>query len=125
MVIKSAETTPLVALKMCELIQKAGFPKGSINLVSGYGKTVGAAIAKHMDIDKVAFTGSTATGRAIMKASAESNLKDITLELGGKGPVSGCPSFLDLTEANRSVRTSSLRMRISNKPSTGLSGECT
>ncbi len=87
-VIKSAETTPLTALKMCELIVKAGFPAGSINLVSGYGKTVGAAIAQHMDIDKVAFTGSTVTGRSILKAAAGSNLKKVTLELGGKSPVS-------------------------------------
>lgn len=85
-VIKSAESTPLNALKMCELIQKAGFPAGSINLISGYGKTAGAAIAQHMDIDKVAFTGSTVTGRAILRASANSNLKKVTLELGGKSP---------------------------------------
>lgn len=85
-VIKSAETTPLSALKMCELIQKAGFPAGTVNLVSGFGKTVGAAIAQHMDIDKVAFTGSTATGRNILRAAANSNLKKVTLELGGKSP---------------------------------------
>ncbi|KAF2772036.1 aldehyde dehydrogenase [Teratosphaeria nubilosa] len=85
-VIKSAETTPLSALKMAELIQKAGFPKGSINLISGYGKIAGAAIAQHMDIDKVAFTGSTGTGRAILRAAANSNLKKVTLELGGKSP---------------------------------------
>lgn len=85
-VIKSAETTPLSALKMCELIEKAGFPAGSINLISGYGKTAGAAIAQHMDVDKVAFTGSTATGRAILRAAANSNLKKVTLELGGKSP---------------------------------------
>lgn len=85
-VIKSAETTPLNALYMANLISKAGFPPGSINLVSGYGKTVGAAIASHMDIDKVAFTGSTATGRAILIAAAKSNLKKVTLELGGKSP---------------------------------------
>ena len=85
-VIKSAESTPLSALKACEYIQQAGFPKGVINLVSGYGKTVGNAIAHHMDIDKLAFTGSTATGRAILKASASSNLKKVTLELGGKSP---------------------------------------
>lgn len=85
-VIKSAETTPLNALKMCELIQKAGFPAGSINLISGFGKTAGAAIAQHMDVDKVAFTGSTATGRAILRAAANSNLKKVTLELGGKSP---------------------------------------
>ncbi|KAJ5204610.1 aldehyde dehydrogenase [Penicillium cinerascens] len=85
-VIKSAEATPLSALKLCELIKEAGFPAGTINLTSGYGKTVGNAIASHMDIDKVAFTGSTATGRSIMKSAASSNLKKVTLELGGKSP---------------------------------------
>lgn len=85
-VIKSAEATPLSALKICEIIKKAGFPAGVVNLVSGYGRTVGNAIASHMDVDKVAFTGSTATGRAILKASASSNLKKVTLELGGKSP---------------------------------------
>ena len=85
-VIKSAEATPLSALKACKYIQQAGFPKGVVNLVSGYGKTVGNAIAHHMDIDKLAFTGSTATGRSILKASASSNLKKVTLELGGKSP---------------------------------------
>jgi aldehyde dehydrogenase (NAD+) len=86
-VIKSAEATPLSALKLCELIKEAGFPAGTINLTSGYGKTVGNAIASHMGIDKVAFTGSTATGRNIMKSAASSNLKKVTLELGGKSPV--------------------------------------
>lgn len=88
MVIKSAEATPLSALKACEYIQQAGFPKGVVNLISGYGKTAGNAIANHMDVDKLAFTGSTTTGRAILKASSESNLKKVTLELGGKSPVS-------------------------------------
>lgn len=86
-VIKAAEATPLSALKMCELIREAGFPEGTVNLVNGHGKRAGNAIASHMDVDKLAFTGSTATGRAILKASAESNLKKVTLELGGKGPV--------------------------------------
>lgn len=86
-VMKPAEATPLSALKMCELIREAGFPAGVFNLVSGFGKTVGNAIASHMDVDKVAFTGSTATGRAIMKTAASSNLKKVTLELGGKSPV--------------------------------------
>ncbi|RDW62458.1 hypothetical protein BP6252_11891 [Coleophoma cylindrospora] len=85
-VIKSAEATPLSALKVCELIKEAGFPAGTVNLVSGYGKTVGNAIANHMDVDKVAFTGSTTTGRMILKSSAQSNLKKVTLELGGKSP---------------------------------------
>ncbi|KAK7190647.1 aldehyde dehydrogenase [Paraphaeosphaeria sporulosa] len=85
-VIKSAEATPLTALKCCELIKEAGFPAGVVNLVSGFGKTVGNAIANHMDVDKVAFTGSTATGRTILKSAASSNLKKVTLELGGKSP---------------------------------------
>ncbi|KAL8645791.1 MAG: hypothetical protein Q9226_007141 [Calogaya cf. arnoldii] len=85
-VIKSAEAPPLSALKTCEYIQRAGFPKGVVNLVSGYGKTVGNAIAHHMDFYKLAFTGSTATGRSIVKASASSNVKKVTLELGGKSP---------------------------------------
>ncbi|KIX97988.1 uncharacterized protein Z520_06067 [Fonsecaea multimorphosa CBS 102226] len=85
-VIKSAESTPLSALYMCQLIREAGFPAGTVNLISGFGPTVGAAIANHMDVDKVAFTGSTATGRVIMKAAASSNLKKVTLELGGKSP---------------------------------------
>ena len=95
-VIKSAEATPLSALKMCELIQQAGFPAGTINLISGFGKNAGAAIASHMDVDKVAFTGSTVTGRAILKAAASSNLKKVTLELGGKSPVSLCFLYFSL-----------------------------
>lgn len=71
---------------MSELIHEAGFPPGTFNLLTGYGNTVGAAISSHMKIDKVAFTGSTLVGRKIMEAAAKSNLKDITLELGGKSP---------------------------------------
>ena len=87
-VIKSAEATPLSALYCTGLIKEAGFPPGVINLISGYGKTAGSAIAHHMDINKVAFTGSTVTGRAVLKAAASSNLKKVTLELGGKSPAS-------------------------------------
>jgi len=86
-VLKPAEQTPLGALRMGDLIREAGFPPGVINIVPGYGPTAGAAIASHPDIDKVAFTGSTTVGRAILKAAAESNLKKVTLELGGKSPV--------------------------------------
>ncbi|CAK7211095.1 hypothetical protein SCUCBS95973_001014 [Sporothrix curviconia] len=85
-VIKSAEATPLLAVKMCELIREAGFPAGTVNLISGFGKTAGSALVGHMDVDKVAFTGPTATGRAILQVSAASNLKRVTLELGGKSP---------------------------------------
>jgi acyl-CoA reductase-like NAD-dependent aldehyde dehydrogenase len=86
-VLKPAEQTPLGALRLGDLIREAGFPPGVVNIVPGYGPTAGAAIASHPDIDKVAFTGSTVVGRAILKAAAESNLKKVTLELGGKSPV--------------------------------------
>ena len=85
-VMKPAEQTPLTALRVGELILEAGFPPGVVNLLPGYGPTAGAAIARHMDVDKVAFTGSTEVGRLIMEASAKSNLKRVTLELGGKSP---------------------------------------
>jgi aldehyde dehydrogenase (NAD+) len=85
-VMKPAEQTPLTALRIGELILEAGFPEGVVNLLPGYGPTAGAAIARHMDVDKVAFTGSTEVGHLIMKAAAETNLKRVTLELGGKSP---------------------------------------
>jgi aldehyde dehydrogenase (NAD+) len=83
-VLKPSELTPLTALRVCGLIQEAGFPPGVVNIVTGYGNTVGAAIAEHPHLEKVAFTGSTLVGRSIMKAAANSNLKKVTLELGGK-----------------------------------------
>ncbi len=85
-VMKPAEQTPLTALRIGELIMEAGFPEGVVNLLPGYGPTAGAAIAHHMDVDKVAFTGSTEVGHLIMEAAAKSNLKRVTLELGGKSP---------------------------------------
>lgn len=85
-VMKPAEQTPLTALRVGELIVEAGFPPGVVNLLPGYGPTAGGAIARHMDVDKVAFTGSTEVGHLIMKSAAESNLKRVTLELGGKSP---------------------------------------
>ena len=85
-VMKTAEQTPLSALRVGELIIEAGFPEGVVNILSGYGPTAGAAISSHMDIDKVAFTGSTEVGKLIMKSAADSNLKRVTLELGGKSP---------------------------------------
>ncbi|KAM4808490.1 aldehyde dehydrogenase 1A1-like isoform 3-T3 [Rhinophrynus dorsalis] len=86
-VIKPSEVTPLSALYMGSLIKEAGFPPGVVNIVPGYGPTAGAAIASHMDIDKVAFTGSTKVGQMIKEAAANSNLKRVSLELGGKSPV--------------------------------------
>jgi aldehyde dehydrogenase (NAD+) len=85
-ILKTAEQTPLSALYAAKLVKEAGFPPGVINIISGFGKVAGAAISSHMDIDKVAFTGSTVVGRTIMKAAASSNLKKVTLELGGKSP---------------------------------------
>jgi aldehyde dehydrogenase (NAD+) len=85
-VMKPAEQTPLTALRIGELIVEAGYPAGVVNLLPGFGPTAGAAIASHMDVDKVAFTGSTEVGHLIMEAAAKSNLKRVTLELGGKSP---------------------------------------
>jgi aldehyde dehydrogenase (NAD+) len=85
-IIKPSEFTPLTVLRMCSLIKEAGFPPGVVNVVTGFGSTVGKVISEHMGIDKVAFTGSTFVGRRIMEAAARSNLKDVTLELGGKSP---------------------------------------
>lgn len=121
-VIKSAEATPLSALKMCELIKEAGFPAGVVNLVSGFGKTVGNAIASHMGVDKLAFTGSTATGRAILKSSASSNLKKVTLELGGKSPVSKHLMFRALPHILTCIRISSSRTQTSRRRLTGQLG---
>jgi aldehyde dehydrogenase (NAD+) len=86
-IIKTSEKTPLSALAVAKLIVEAGFPKGVVNVLSGYGPTAGAALARHMDVDKIAFTGSTAVGHQVMKMAAESNLKRVTLELGGKSPI--------------------------------------
>ena len=85
-ILKTSEFTPLSALRMCQLVQEAGFPPGVLNVVTGYGNIVGNAITTHMKIHKVAFTGSTLVGRKVMEAAAKSNLKTITLELGGKSP---------------------------------------
>lgn len=85
-VLKPAEQTPLTALRVGELLLEAGLPPGVVNIVPGFGETAGAALAEHMDVDKVAFTGSTETGKLVMQAAARSNLKRVTLELGGKSP---------------------------------------
>ena len=84
-VLKPAEDTSLTALRMAELMLEAGLPPGVLNVLTGLGGEVGAALASHRDVDKVAFTGSTQTGRAILDA-AKGNLKRVSLELGGKSP---------------------------------------
>jgi aldehyde dehydrogenase (NAD+) len=85
-VLKPAEQTPLTALRVAQLAQEVGFPDGVINVVPGYGPTAGAALSGHMDVDKIAFTGETTTGKIVMTAAAQSNLKRVSLELGGKSP---------------------------------------
>jgi len=84
-VMKPAEQTPLTCLRMARLAQKAGIPDGVINVVPGYGPTAGAAVVKHRDVDKVAFTGEHVTAQTIMK-DASATLKRLTFELGGKSP---------------------------------------
>jgi len=85
-VFKPSEWTPLTALRLAELVVEAGYPPGVMNIVTGKGNVAGAAISNHMGIGKIAFTGSTLVGRHILKAAANSNLKKVTLELGGKSP---------------------------------------
>src|SRR4029078_8650137 len=84
LVLKPAEQTPLTALRAAQLAQEVGFPDGVINVVPGFGPTAGAALSGHMDVDKIAFTGETGTGKIVMTAAAQSNLKRVSLELGGK-----------------------------------------
>lgn len=84
-VLKPAEQTPLSALYFGKLVAEAGLPPGVVNIIPGLGPVAGKVLAEHQDVDKIAFTGSTATGRVIMK-SAATNLKNITLECGGKNP---------------------------------------
>jgi aldehyde dehydrogenase (NAD+) len=85
-VLKPAEQTPLTALRLGELLLEAGLPDGVVNIVTGFGPTAGGALARHMDVDKVTFTGSTEVGKAILTAAGQSNLKRVSLELGGKSP---------------------------------------
>ncbi|KAL4227219.1 Aldehyde dehydrogenase [Mactra antiquata] len=85
-VLKPAEQTPLTALYATSLLVEAGFPPGVVNVVPGYGPTAGAAISAHPGVDKVAFTGSTEVGQIVMQAAGATNLKRVTLELGGKSP---------------------------------------
>jgi len=98
LVLKPAEQTPLTALMFANLVSEAGFPPGVINILPGYGPTAGAAISTHLDIDKIAFTGSVEIGRIVQQAAAASNLKNVTLELGGKSPLIICEDA-DVKEA--------------------------
>ncbi|MEZ5782675.1 MAG: aldehyde dehydrogenase family protein [Rhizobiaceae bacterium] len=88
-VLKPSEEAPLTPLLIAELMAEAGVPDGVVNVVTGTGKDAGAPLAEHPDVDKIVFTGSTATGQSIVRASA-GNLKRVSLELGGKSPVIVC-----------------------------------
>ncbi|KZT68472.1 aldehyde dehydrogenase [Daedalea quercina L-15889] len=103
-VLKPSELTPLTALFVATLIKEAGYPDGVVNIVNGYGNVVGQTIAEHMGIGKVAFTGSTLVGRKIMEAASKSNLKKVTLELGGKSPV----IIFDDTDIDQAVKWSAM-----------------
>ncbi len=85
-VLKPSEMTPLTTLRLAELCMEAGIPEGVVNVVTGYGHSTGEALGRHMDVDKISFTGSVRTARALLKASSETNLKRVSLELGGKSP---------------------------------------
>ncbi|KAI0524040.1 hypothetical protein KFK09_003404 [Dendrobium nobile] len=87
MIFKPAEQSPLSILYLAYLAKEAGIPDGVINVITGYGPTAGAAISSHMDVDAVSFTGSTEVGKLVMGAAAASNLKTVSLELGGKCPL--------------------------------------
>lgn len=84
-VYKASEKSPYSVLVLARLFKEAGFPPGVVNILSGDGPT-GALMASHMDIDKISFTGSGASGRKVADAANKSNLKRVTLELGGKSP---------------------------------------
>lgn len=85
-VLKPAEQTSLTALRLAELAVEAGVPEGVLNVLTGFGETVGQALGRHMDVDCVAFTGSTEVGKYFLRYSAESNMKPVWLECGGKSP---------------------------------------
>jgi acyl-CoA reductase-like NAD-dependent aldehyde dehydrogenase len=99
LVLKPSEKSPLTALRVAELALAAGVPAGVLNVVPGLGQTAGKALALHMDVDCVAFTGSTATGRQVMQYAGQSNLKRVSLECGGKSPNIILADYPDLDRA--------------------------
>lgn len=98
-VLKPAEQSPLTAIRLGELAVEAGVPPGVLNVVPGFGETAGQAIGRHMDVDMLAFTGSTEVGKYFMRYSGESNLKRVSLECGGKTPHIIMPDAADLDKA--------------------------
>jgi 4-guanidinobutyraldehyde dehydrogenase / NAD-dependent aldehyde dehydrogenase len=99
LVIKPSEKSPMTAIRVAELAMAAGIPEGVFNVVPGYGATAGKALASHMDVDCIAFTGSTATGKMVMQYAAQSNMKRVSLECGGKSPNIVMADYPDLDKA--------------------------
>jgi acyl-CoA reductase-like NAD-dependent aldehyde dehydrogenase len=96
LVLKPSEKSPLTAIRLGQLALEAGLPPGALQILPGYGRTAGAALASHMDVDCITFTGSTVTGKSVMQAAAQSNLKRVSLECGGKSPNIVMDDFEDL-----------------------------
>jgi 4-guanidinobutyraldehyde dehydrogenase/NAD-dependent aldehyde dehydrogenase len=103
LVLKPSEKSPLTAIKVAELAVEAGIPPGVLNVVPGLGQTAGKALALHMDVDCIAFTGSTATGKQIMQYAGQSNLKRLSLECGGKSPNIVMADYPDLERAAKAA----------------------
>ncbi len=102
MVLKPAEQSPLTALRLAELVLEAGIPEGVFNVVPGFGETAGQAIGLHMDVDAVAFTGSTEVGKLFLQYAGRSNMKHVSLECGGKTPhivMADCPDLESAAKA--------------------------
>ncbi len=102
-VLKPSEKSPLTALRLAELAVQSGLPRGVFNVVTGFGRTAGNALALHADVDGIGFTGSTATGKHIMACAAQSNLKRISLECGGKSPNIVMGDWQDVRRAARAA----------------------
>ena len=101
LVLKPSEKSPLSAIRLGQLALEAGIPPGVFQVIPGLGSTAGAALASHMDVDCITFTGSTATGKTVMQAAAQSNLKRVSLECGGKSPNIVMADYADLERAAR------------------------
>jgi acyl-CoA reductase-like NAD-dependent aldehyde dehydrogenase len=103
LVLKPSEKSPLTALRVAQIAIEAGVPPGVFNVVPGFGPTAGKALALHMDVDAIAFTGSTSTGRTIMQYAGQSNLKRVSLECGGKSPNIVLADYTDLDKAAKAA----------------------
>ena len=110
-VLKPAEQSPLSALRLAELALEAGLPPGVLNVVPGYGETAGRALGLHPDVDVLAFTGSTAVGKKFLEYAAQSNMKQVWLECGGKNLVFDDTDDLAWPHARRASAFSSTRAR--------------